>query len=103
MNNTQSDNSVFSIKKKKLNKKEIFSSIPKDALKEKNIELEKTHTEIRWRIYKIPYISNIVIDISFKNLYGDRYYMMSNGEWQKYDLNSNYDKYIIDEFYYYQK
>ena len=59
-------NSIFAKKEKKnnnaikkiLSKNEIMSSVPNDAINEPDLNLEKTHIEIRWRIFKFPNISS---------------------------------------------
>ena len=96
-NNT--NNSLLKI----LPKNKIMSSIPENAKTEEDIDLAKTHLEIRWRIFKFPNIDNEIIEMSQKLLNNNRLYMNKKGDWVNYNDDDKYNQYIIKKFYHYQK
>lgn len=84
-----------------LSKKTVLESIPKDAFKNKNNELAENNTEWRWRIFKFPNKNNEVVEISFKKPNENRIYINNNGEWVSDNVDSIFDKFVIDEYYSY--
>lgn len=82
-------------------RKEVANMIPKDCLKQRNIELMKTKTEWRWRIFKMPGYENEIVEITQKKPGQKRLYINKNGEWVNYDLSEDYDIYVIHEYYHY--
>ena len=88
--------------KKKINKKDIFNSIPKNALDYSDEELKKTNTEWRWRIYNID--DKEYIEISYTKD-GKQLFLNHDNKWISYPENmlKSYKKSIIKEYYYYTK
>lgn len=84
-----------------LSKKDIISSIPSDCLKSRDIDLLKTKTEWRWRIFKFPNKENDVIEISYKSPHEKRKYINKTGDWVERNIGEEFDIYVIDEFYHY--
>jgi hypothetical protein len=89
--------------KKTFLKEEIMSSIPENAKNEPEQELEKTHIEIRWRIFKFPNMENEIIEMSQKVPDKERLYMNKNGKWVIFNDEGKYDQYIIEKYYHYQE
>lgn len=89
--------------KMQLSKKIILSSIPQAALTIENKELNDTHIEWRWRIYKIPIFesSREMIEISYKKPYLQRMFATKKGEWIPYEMPKEYETYIINQYYTY--
>ena len=86
-----------------VSRKGIMKSIPKDALKEENLELNKTHIQLRWRIFKIPNKENEIVEISYKHPIQDRMYINKNGQWFSGEIDKIYDKYVVEEYFVYTK
>lgn len=84
-----------------LQKKEILSSIPKNAIEHENKTLQNEKTEYRWRILNIEEIENEIIEISIKEPNKNRLFMTQSGIWKEYD-NNNFDKYVVKSYYYYE-
>ena len=101
-----SDNKYNSFVKKEkkyvFSKEKVISTIPKDATKNENPKLVKTHTELRWRIFKIPNKENEIIEISYKKPNEKRMYMNKNCEYVKYEENDEFDKYVVNMYYFYE-
>ena len=105
------DNDIFvtrtelknDINKISLNKLEIINSIPFTATDDENTELCNTHTEWRWRIFKLPNKQNEFIEISYKNPGGKRLFINKNGQWIESNMSTEYDKYIVEQYYDYTK
>jgi hypothetical protein len=85
----------------KLIKDDVLGTIPTDAVKKKDDILCLTNIEWRWRIFKIPKKDNEVIEISFKRPGEKRWYINKMGEWITRNVSSEFDQYIIDEYYNY--
>ena len=85
----------------KVSKVEILKSIPTGAIKTEQKELKETHTEWRWRIFKFPNKKNEVVEISFKKPDEKRMYINRTGEWVHREINQEFDKFVIDEYYVY--
>lgn len=101
--NNNKNNSNKNSTRKILPKEQILKSIPENAKTEQNNELEKTHMEIRWRIFKFPNIENEIIEMSQKEPEKERLYMNQKGEWIKYSDNNKYNQYLVKQFYHYQE
>ena len=85
----------------KLSKKDIMSSIPKDSVTKCDLELSKSQTEWRWRIFKFPNKKNEVIEISYKKPNEDRMYINKSGEWVPANVDDFFYKFMIKEYYSY--
>mgnify|MGYP001275920194 CR=1 FL=1 len=84
------------VKNKQLLYNDVKSIIPNNCLNKplKN----KDKIEYRWRF--IIYKQNKYVEISKKeNEY--REYKDKNGEWVKRDINPEFDKYVVESYYYY--
>ena len=78
---------------------DIKKSIPSKALSERNINLEKTHIEYRWRFFNIN--GRKLIEISRKIPNEERLYTNNANEWIKEYVDSKLDIYVCEEYYYY--
>lgn len=87
--------------KKILSKDEILSSIPNNSLKSEDKNLQMIKTECRWRIMKFDNIENEIIEISIKKPNEKRLFVNQNNEWIEHEENNNYDKFVIESFFYY--
>jgi hypothetical protein len=104
-------NNIFVKKEKKINnitkktfpKDELMASIPNNAKSEPDQELEKSHIEIRWRIFKFPNIQNEIIEMSQKIPNQERLYMNKNGKWVNFNDDGKYDQFITEKYYHYQE
>jgi hypothetical protein len=94
LNDSDDDSSVLS-------KDEILESIPKNAFKKQNSGLAKINIEWRWRIFKIPNRENTLIEISFKKPNDKRMYIDKSGKWINSEVDKEFDKFVIDEYYVY--
>jgi hypothetical protein len=90
------------IEKKILPRDEIIKSIPKNAVEHENLELAKTLVETRWRFFQFPENENETIEISYKTPTQERLYMNQNSEWVTYNLSSDFDRFIIKTYYFYE-
>lgn len=84
-----------------LSKQEILNSIPSDCTKIPNTKLDKSNIEWRWRFLKIPNKTNEVVEISYKLPNEKRKYINSVGEWVSRDIGSEFDGFVIMEYYHY--
>jgi hypothetical protein len=76
----------------------ILDLIPKNHYKKPIEELRNNKTEWRWRIYKIG--NKQYLETSqLKN--NERLYATEEYKWVIRNIDLQYDKYIVDEFYYY--
>ena len=82
-------------------KEDLLESIPKGARSKKDKELELNNTEYRWRILKLPNSEKEYIEISYKVPNKKRLFMSHNKEWVEYEKASQFDQYVIKEYYYY--
>lgn len=101
------DNDETEQKYIKLSEHDIDTIIPKEAKNEIDVELSKTHTEWRWRYFRII-INNKVrkfIEISNKKVDSDRLYKTRDGKWSNDNngMGSEWDKYVTKTKYYYCK
>jgi hypothetical protein len=86
-----------------LNKLEVVNTIPKNCLKQKNLELAKTKIEWRWRIFKIPeHSTNELVEITKKTPNEERLYINKYGDWINYKMDDNFNKYVVNEYYVYE-
>lgn len=98
---TELDESGEKIDSIPLTKCDVISSIPKNFVKKEDTELSKNNTEWRWRIFKFPNKKNEVVEISFKKPNEKRMYINRTGEWVNRDINSEFNKFVVDEYYVY--
>lgn len=84
-----------------LSRTDVASMIPKNCLKQKDIELSKTKTEWRWRIFKLPNKNNETVEISQKQFEQKRLYINNLGNWVECDVDESFDSYVTNEYYYY--
>ena len=84
-----------------LTKTDVIESIPKNFVKNAKKVLEEVSTEWRWRIFKFPNKKNEVVEISFKKPDEKRMYINRTGEWVHREINQEFDKFVIDEYYVY--
>ncbi len=84
-----------------LTKSDVIESIPKNFVKSVDKVLEKVSTEWRWRIFKFPNRENEVVEISFKKPNEKRMYINRTGEWVYREINQDFDKFVVDEYYVY--
>lgn len=82
-----------------INKKDILKTIPSTAVRKKNNKLGETNSEWRWRIFKFPHKENEVIEISFKRPGDKRHYINKMGEWVTKEIGSEFDQFVIEEYY----
>lgn len=80
---------------------EIISSIPQSATKVPNIELQKTHTEWRWRFFDLR--GRKLIEISKISPNDSRMYKDYKGNWIKHNLEQEWDNFLTDSRYCYAK
>lgn len=110
------DNSNIFIKHKdiereehKLVLKDLIESIPEDRYTEQQTDLKKDHLEWRWRIFmyndkKIVEISintPETIDASGNVVNSARKFIDKYGKWVQRDVDELFDKYVIEQYYYY--
>jgi hypothetical protein len=108
-NNKMDDLSIFFKKKGKkispepvtISREELMSTIPDDAVKVPDIKKADKHREHRWRIIKLPDREAELIEISVKDPDKNRIFISQNGTWIEYSESHLYDKYVTDEYYYY--
>jgi hypothetical protein len=79
----------------------ILKTIPNYSSSVPNKELQKTHTERRWKFFEID--NRKLIEISQKNPNEDRLYLNSAGQWIKFKMDNCWDHFLIDVKYYYAK
>jgi hypothetical protein len=84
-----------------LTKCDVIESIPKNFIKCSDHVLANVNTEWRWRIFKFPNKKNEVVEISFKKPREKRMYINRLGEWVCIEINKEFDKFVIDEYYVY--
>jgi len=82
-----------------LKKSQIKKNIPASAVKEPDANLHKTHAEWRWRWLNIN--GKELVEISCRKTNGVRKYFDKFGDWVEYDVSEEYNKYVIDTYYYY--
>lgn len=80
---------------------DIKKTIPHNATNIPDKELQKTHTEWRWRFYDIN--NRKMVEISKQELNKDRIFINNTGHWVTHSLDSSLDKYIVDSRYCYNK
>lgn len=111
INNIEIDNSEIFIKKSDLPKQEkklcyhtIINSIPEPYYKESKYELKSIAVEWRWRFYKINNKTHVEMSFTEPNS-NKRSYLNKNEEYITYDIDidKEYKKYLIDEYYFYTK
>lgn len=91
-NNSDDDNFVLHIE-------DIKKQIPANSTSKENTNLQKTHTEWRWRFFNVN--GRKLIEITRKYPNKDRDYIDNTGKWIKYVLDNCWDKYVIQTNYYY--
>lgn len=98
-------NSIFikqsdkNIPEKKLTLEEFKKIIPKSYSNKKNDKLRNHMTEWRWRIYNIN--NKKYTEISMMEPKKKRLYLNKYKKWTEENIEPIYDKYIIQEYYYY--
>jgi hypothetical protein len=89
----------------KLLKSNIFKSIPKNSFKvqQKNEKFKKMR-EYRWRFFRI-YNSKTdfkdFVEISYLDPNNKRKCINNNHDWIDKEIDQLYEKFIVDEFYFY--
>lgn len=82
-----------------LSLQDIITSIPQNAISLPSDELQKTHTEWRWRFFDL--LGRKLIEISKMPKNRNRVYMDNKGQWTEYTLKKEWDKYLVDTRYCY--
>lgn len=84
-----------------LNKNDVLDIIPSKCSK---YPIDCNLTEWRWRFYSIPFGAQKAefVEISKKDKNQTRLFANANGDYVSYDISNKWDKYIVDEKYYYQ-
>ena len=77
----------------------IKKTIPADAKKTPDANLMKTHIEWRWRFFDIN--GRKMVEISQKNPGQDRKCIDNTGKWINFELEEDWNKFLIDSKYYY--
>lgn len=80
---------------------DIIKSIPADATKNPNPHIQKDYTEWRWRFFDLN--GRKLIEISKKLPSGERICIDNTGKWKPFELDNNWDQYLIDTKYSYAK
>lgn len=96
-----SDSNLVNDLQMTLSLKDIIESIPTNAVTKPILNLQSTHTEWRWRFF--DFNGRTMIEMSKLSPFTDRQYMDNKGKWISYDLDNNWDKYVVDIKYYYAK
>lgn len=78
---------------------DIIKTIPSTATKQPNPDLQKTHTEWRWRFFNLK--GRKLVEITKKSPSSDRIYMDDTGRWVTFDLKGNWEQFLVDSRYYY--
>ena len=107
INNDSINNDSIFIKQSEIPKKEqklcyqsIIDSLPEPHYKESKSQLRSKAIEWRWRFYKIGDIK--VAEMSFlPPSSNERTYVDKNGNYVKKNIGTDFDKYIIEEYYFY--
>ena len=100
-NNNNTDNDT------KIDIESIKSTIPPSSFRSRQPLLEYHMVESRWRILNIPIncndkiIMKKMVEISKKQPDAPRQYLAKNMEWVDADISSEFDDYVIEEYYYY--
>jgi hypothetical protein len=84
-----------------LSRRDVANMIPKECLKQKNLELMKTKIEWRWRIFKFQDREHEIVEISQKKPNKKRLYINNKGEWVEFVVSEDYDVFVIHEYYHY--
>lgn len=82
-----------------LSLQDIIKSIPATATKIPSTDLQKTHTEWRWRFFDLK--GRKLIEISKMIPKSKRIYMDNKGKWTEYTLKKEWDKFLVDTRYCY--
>ena len=82
-----------------LSYQDIIKNIPKEAINQPNLILQKTHTEWRWRFFDLK--GRKLVEISKLEPNKDRTYMDNTGKWVKYTLVGGWDQFLIESKYCY--
>ncbi|ARF08844.1 hypothetical protein Catovirus_1_894 [Catovirus CTV1] len=99
------DSSIFikqsEIKKHehKLKKEDLNKMIPESYLEEENIELKKTMTEWRWRIFEIN--GKTFTEISKLEPNKKRIYLNKYEKWVERENDDEFNAHIKKKYYYY--
>jgi len=78
---------------------EILRTIPSNAQRQPDKELQKTHTEWRWRFFDLK--GRKLIEISQKKPNHERMYVDTSGNWVAYNLRGNWDQFLEKSIYVY--
>ena len=83
----------------KISLKDFEKRIPPNAKPLKNMDLENTHTEWRWRIFKID--EKYILEMSYKKPNEKRMFLNKFGNWILYDENTLniYNEFVIKVLY----
>lgn len=87
-----------------LSLQDIIKSIPQNSVKKPDINLQKTHTEWRWRFFNLKERKLIEISkLSPSFTETERLYMDNTGKWIKYNLKGNWNQFLTETRYCYVK
>jgi hypothetical protein len=78
---------------------DIKKQIPANSTSKPNTDLQKSHTEWRWRFFNVN--GRKLIEITRKYPNKDRDYIDNTGKWIKYVLDDCWDKYVVQTNYCY--
>lgn len=79
----------------------VLNTIPKEAVIER-IDNWKSNKNTEWRWRFLEFGDRHIVEISYEtNNSSDRLYFNKFGEWVQREIPSEYDKYVIKTFYYY--
>lgn len=79
----------------------ILNLIPENSTKDQIINWKKSYkTEWRWRFLGLN-PERKVVEISFINSDNKRVYFNRYGNWVERNIDPEYDKFVIDQYFYY--
>ncbi|VBB18534.1 hypothetical protein YASMINEVIRUS_997 [Yasminevirus sp. GU-2018] len=84
-----------------LSLEDIKRSVPPNASKVPLPEMQKTHTEWRWRFYNIE--GRKMVEISKRDPNKNRVFIDNTGRWINFSLDASWDKYVVDTRHCYVK
>ncbi len=84
----------------KLTYTNILETIPKKSQKQPTPDWKKDYSyEWRWRFLEMK--GKYILELSRQDRDDNRMYFNKYGEWVKKKVNSLYDNYVVEEYYYY--
>jgi len=101
---TSNEMSVFMKKQYdcKINKNSLVKMIPTNSYKIQQFD-KQDKVEIRWRFIGIPINNEIkkMVEISRKTPNKEREYLDKDMNWSHSEVDPIFDRYVIEEYYYY--